>query len=312
MTSSKDTRRSPDVASTVEHRMRALSHSSVNSYLECPNRFRLSRIHRLESGTWYATLAGTVIHDITEINDLNRDHDMGIEVPSFEEAFAALVKEAEGAGVDVKASGRKLKSVGITGGPNKKDFDWWLEYGPTFIENWEKWRDRNPFKTATLPDGTTGTETKLHARLGGFPTVAYVDRVMELPAGGYAIVDLKTGNTPTSFAQLELYCVMFEAQYGERPKLAGYWSAAKGDVGVWVDGEEGGTYLGTQFAQVGTALELGLFPPNTQSSYCGTCPVRDYCLAVGGKHAADYDQHDIVHVGPTDYKPSSGQEEEKP
>src|SRR5205085_2821116 len=87
------------------------------------------------------------------------DEAEAIEVPSFKKDFLERVATAQADGVRLKASGVKLEEIGWTGGPDKKNVDWWLHYGPQYIVQWETWRDEHPELEILMLDGPEGPGT---------------------------------------------------------------------------------------------------------------------------------------------------------
>lgn len=201
-----------------------LSYSQVSKYSECGNRYRLEYGRGIKGGSWFATVAGKVLHEITEIRDMNRLIAEGLvegevqEVPEFEPMFRAAVAEEQAKGVELKPSGKEQETVSLYGGPNKKDLDWWLIFGPLFLELYERWRDGSEWQIAFVEvDGVQVPAIELEFKLtiGEEAVVGYVDRVFWDPAiNEYIIVDLKTGALPVGKLQLGDYRVGLLEQYG--------------------------------------------------------------------------------------------------
>lgn len=226
-----------------------LSYSQVSKYSECGERFRLSYGRGIKGANWYATVAGKVVHHITEVRDRNRLRQEGMAigvpseerdaepseptlelepVPGFKEAFLALLAEEEGHGVVLKASGKELKEMGWTGGPNKKDKAWWLKYGPEFPVLYERWRNASHWQIAmvTNADGEVIPAIELEVKLmiGEEEMVGYIDRIFYDPeTGDFIILDIKTGQLPDSKLQLGDYRVAVLEQYGIDAVWGCYW-----------------------------------------------------------------------------------------
>lgn len=259
-----------------------LSYSSLSTYMDCGEKWKLERGYKLNESTWFATVAGSAIHQITEYIDLAELGLYGGRIPSFKEEFdARLAVEAEN-GVEVKASGKKLVKMGKTGGPNKKDYEWWLVYGPICIENWINWKRETDWMLALLPDGTPGIEVSIKQPIGGDNHLGFIDRIYITPDGQIVVVDLKSGNVPKSILQLGVYRVGLEREHGLLADLGAYWMAGDGDLaGIrdlshltpeWVD---------AQYAMAWQGIRAGIFLPNI-SSMCSGCSVGAYCRANGG------------------------------
>ncbi|MCX2949952.1 PD-(D/E)XK nuclease family protein [Lentzea sp. NEAU-D7] len=275
-----------------------LSYSSLSSYSECGERWRLERGHKLNGSTWYATVAGSAVHTITEAHDLNEVGRRVGEIPSFKETFDSLLAKERKNGVEVKPSGKKLKNIGPTGGPNKKDYEWWLVYGPIYVEKWLAWKAASDWKIAILPDGSVGIEVMVNEDIADESFLGYIDRVYITPDGQVVIVDLKTGAVPLSSVQLGSYRVALWRKYGIDAEWGAYWMASDGeltglkDLTVYSD-----EYIDAQYAMAWTGIRNGVFLPNV-TSLCRGCGVRDYCRAVGGRRSNELPVRDDLILTP--------------
>ena len=258
-----------------------LSYSSLSTYSECGEKWRLERGFGLKTATWYATVAGSAIHNITEKMDLAEIGKYDGPIPLFEDEFCRLLDIEKQNGVEVKPSGRKLKAIGKAGGPNKKDDEWWLIYGPEYVHNWTAWKDSMGWQLAILPDGTPGVEVAISVPVADRDFKGYIDRVY-ISQGELIVVDLKTGAIPTSELQLGTYRVGLYREHGLWADYGTYWMASDGDVAGMRDltrfTEE---WIDQQYAMAWRGIEAGVFLPNV-TSMCVGCGVRDYCTAVGG------------------------------
>lgn len=280
--------------------IRRLSYSAASKYMECPRKFYLSRVGGLDKSTYYVTLMGTIVHHITEQadkRDTGFDYIEGEDKPEdFERMFKALVEETLNRDIEIKESGRVLKT-GETwnGGPNKKDYDWCLKFGPLIIQQWVTWRTEQGLRLAVMPNQTPGVEVMCDAPMGGVSFLGYIDRVFLTDDGAAILVDLKTGNVPTKDTQLATYAYQMRALYGVEVAMAGFWGRMEGttldnlvfDVEHWhAVGDAYDKVLDNQIAGVANGMESGVFYGNTDSKFCGpSCAVFDYCSAVGGKYA---------------------------
>ena len=249
----------------------------------------------MPSGTWYATLAGSAIHEITEIRD--RMELMGMDPveqaifsPTFAEEFTRRVREVEAEGREVKASGRANKNISESGGPNKKDYDWWLTYGPVFLQRWMNWKDERGWTVMTMPDGLPGIELGFDITLGGERVVGYIDRVYESPVTGITVFDLKTGTVPTGSLQLKTYGLGLKHAYGIEADWGMFWTPGGEDGGKlsqavdlqsWPDERVEDMYSATM-----RGIEAGIFLPQV-TGMCKGCSVRAHCWAVGGAKAKE-------------------------
>lgn len=289
-----------------------LSYSAMSKYMECPQKFYLTRVGGLDRSTWFVTLMGTVVHHITEQADLARAGLEHVEGETTPGAFAALfdreVAQALERGVEVKASGRELKTCeSWSGGRNKKDADWCKLFGPVIIEQWGQWRDNNPeFQLATMPDGSPGTEVNCDFPVKGVNFLGYIDRVFVTDHGEPVVVDLKTGSIPADGAQLRTYAYQLRRLHDVDPVMAGFWGRVDGtkpddiqfDIVDWEATPAGyDATLEYQVESTATGMEAGVFYANPGAQYCGkACPVRDYCKAVDGRYADEIPLPAPVHV----------------
>lgn len=299
-----------------------LSFSSLSTLAECGEKWRLTRGFKLEEHTYWATIGGSAVHDCAEqLIKLAIGEDAKL-VP-FEEAFAKYEAEETARGIEIKASGKMLKELGINGGPNKKDRDWWLHYGPQFVAAFAEW-----MRAKTELEGWTvlAAEHPFEVTLADEKVVGKIDLVMVDDAGMIRIIDLKTGAETPGKVQLATYrnglyestglnaawgaYLRFDAETGEAEravfeeetgKPALFKSGPrKGQVKVEKVKVEGKVYcylagqvdyetyspeyVEHQFRMARKQLESGIFLPNTRNN-CASCGVRDYCRAVGGRKA---------------------------
>ncbi len=278
-----------------------LSWSSISKYAECGERWRLEYGFKIPSATWFATLAGSAIHRITELADLAELNgvvweDQLAEAPSFQEEFDKEIAEAKAASKEIKASGKQQKTVTENGGPHKKDYDWWLHYGPIYVQRWMDWKKAMGWTLAVLPDGRPGVELPFDITLGGIQVRGIIDRVYIDEDGWVTVFDLKSGEIPSGSLQLLTYVAGLKEIYGINAQFACFWSPRK------TDEAEDGTRIGglspivsvskwnlarldSMYAQAVRGIEAGVFLP-TVTNMCVGCGVRDYCWAVAG------DKHD--------------------
>ncbi|WP_367135763.1 PD-(D/E)XK nuclease family protein [Saccharothrix sp. HUAS TT1] len=277
---------------------RRLSYSSLSSYAECGERWRLERGHKLNASTWFATVAGSAVHEITEAHDLIEVGRREGAVPSFKEVFDRLLAKERELGREIKPSGKKLKNIGPSGGPNKKDYDWWLVYGPLYVEKWLAWKEASDWKIAILPDGNVGIEVMINDPMADDAFLGFIDRVYVTPAGQVVIVDLKTGSVPMSSLQLGSYSVGLWRKYGLFAEWGAYWMASDGELTPLKDlTAYSDEYIDEQYAMAWRGIRNGVFLPNV-TSLCNGCGVRDYCRAVGGLRANELPVRDDLILTP--------------
>lgn len=266
-----------------------LSHSSLSTWVDCGERFRLERVVGVpRQKAWYL-VGGSAFHTATELLDKGEVTHPG---NAWAQAWAKQV-EQELAGVDyadVRAGGRKSKEW-----PDKETDAWWVVNGPLMVQQYVQWRDSmfdQGWQWFPLPDGSPAVEVPIQIELGEVLVKGFIDRVMVSPDGELVVNDLKTGShTPASTLQLGIYALGVERHFGVRPILGGYYMARKGEM----TGPSSLLHLdeatvGDWFTKVKAGIELELFVPHV-SSMCGSCSARPYCKA----HAAPLAEAPVNH-----------------
>lgn len=249
-----------------------LSYSSMNTYLECGERFRLERVLGApQQKAWYF-IGGDAVHTATERLDKGQ-----IDNPAtaWAEAWAQSL-DTVNPGEVIRSSGRKTKDW-----PDKENRDWWEHHGPQFVASWVTWRD------ARLAEGwhilDPGIEVPVEFQAHDVLVKGYIDRVMVDPNGQVTVIDLKTGSRePSSSLQLAVYALGLERSHGYGAGLGGYWMARQGDVPTFhsllhlTDG-----LVARWFADTKKAIEEEIFIPKV-GPLCTACSVAPFCSAVGG------------------------------
>ena len=270
------------MSAAIQH----LSYSGMSTYTECGEKFRLQKIVGIEEEvpSW-ALLGGSAVHEATEEDDWFGFTD--IPGDSFETIFDRKVREAENeSGVsrkDFKASGRKSKEW-----PNKEDYDWWMQFGPIFTQNWRAWLDRSPYEIWITPAGEPAIEIAFSGtHIGKVPTKGYIDRILRSRLSGELIVvDLKTGKTPKGNVQLGTYASCLPVEWPAVTR-GGYFMCRDGVL----TGEHDltpvtGARLVYDYENAWNGIHSGLFPARP-SILCDYCGVRDFCYSYGGSRALE-------------------------
>ena len=186
---------------------------------------------------------------------------------------------------DWRTGGRKTVA-----NPNKEDKAWWDENGYKMLQDFVSSFVNNKWKIWIAPDGKPGVELPFEVAFGDVKIKGFADMVLENFDGSLTVVDLKTGSsTPDSSLQLGVYASCIELLYGVRPLYGAYYDA-RGACLEPSAGIERWTIpvLTEMFAQFERGLQAEIFLPNVGMS-CRTCGVKDYCYAVGGPLAKDFD-----------------------
>jgi putative RecB family exonuclease len=168
-----------------------LSPSSISTYVQCPLKYKYSRVNKLSEPPTEATLMGNFVHDVLEYFYLN--------IEPADRNIASL---------------KNVSSSIWTGGE-------WAEKVIPFIKDglntfrWNSWWClENIFKVESPVDVVpAGVETELNGSIGGFQIKGYIDRWSILD-GKTTISDYKTGKTPKAryvgdkFTQLLIYAIV--------------------------------------------------------------------------------------------------------
>lgn len=183
---------------------------------------------------------------------------------------------------DLRASGRASKEW-----PGKENGAWWAHHLPIFIKDWVTFRMTSGYELA-YANGVPAIEMDVSAAVGSVSIKAYLDRVMLHPvAAAPMVLDLKTNSRePSDPEQLGLYAAMLEARGMPRPRWGAFWMARTGQLGKVHDlSRYTARYFGWKFGTLKRQRDAGELIANTHSAFCSSCPVRDYCYAVGGRKA---------------------------
>lgn len=157
------------------------SHSAIEEYLKCPQRFYLHRVLKVDSQQWLAGPAGSAFHTMTE------DYDNGATVRSYQ----AYLDENLEPGVPYTHS-------------RGEDYDWWVDQGPRFFEKYREWRDATGWEVEAVEE-----EFRIQPAGLRWPVVGFIDRRFRSPSTGTEIIcDIKTGfRLPKDSVQLPIYHV---------------------------------------------------------------------------------------------------------
>lgn len=260
-----------------------LSYSSLSSWLDCGERFRLERVlNAPQSDAWWF-VAGDAIHKATEDCDIDG-------VTSEEEAlrYWRSIWEGNLAKLDrtkpIKAGGRATKEW-----PNKEDEAFWTAKGGQMVVDWVKWRDAKfaeGWQFLPLPDGRPSIEVPVQVEFPDVLAKGYIDRVMVMDTGEVIVIDLKSGSrAPASSLQLGIYGLGLQRNFGITAPKGAYYMARQGDINqptsILHYTHE---LLGQWFSAAKRGIEAEIFLPKV-GPLCAGCAVSPYCKAVGGDDA---------------------------
>lgn len=246
-----------------------LSYSSLDSYLTCGEKYRLTKVVGVaQDPAWYL-FGGSAVHTATEWIDRGEETSV---VEAFRKAWAQQTENIEDR-AKVRAGGRVSKAW-----PAKENDQWWLHNGPELVQNWVTWRQVREHQGWQIRD----VEYAFEMTLGTVPVRGFIDRVMVDPNGQVHVIDLKTGShSPTSALQLGVYALAYEAGTGERPAIGAYFMNRKAELTPPESMNRFTTELvGSWFDMARTAIEAEVFIPKP-SGLCRSCTVADKCSLFG-------------------------------
>lgn len=202
---------------------------------------------------------------------------------AFKQAFTEELDQHPDATWTV--TGKRAKDL-----PDGEDAAWWLENGPTMVQNWIDWRAKSTWRPWTDPNGNLAIELPIEVTVGGELLRHFIDCIMATDGdnGRLIIVDWKTGTKlPDSTLQLGVYKVVVEAFYpGTKVAGGAYFMVRKGEL-TDVDPLRWATapYIASLARQVHKARAAGIFLPRI-SPLCRSCKVGTFCAANKGAQAA--------------------------
>jgi PD-(D/E)XK nuclease superfamily len=269
-----------------------VSYSSLTSYLDCGERFRLERIKNVSGEPGYWLAGGSAVHTASEwvdhslLGGADSHEALAQGTHHFDVEFAKQLSGHEA----WKTSGRKTKEY-----PNGEDESWWRVNGHNMVQSYLDWRLTSGFQLLQMPDGTPAIEVATDFNLPGDVKVkAYIDRVFVHPDGTMHIIDIKTGkSTPPSALQLGLYATALEIQFGMRPQFGGYWMARSGTVPENnVLDRYTKEMLGRWMRDFRKAVESEIFIPHV-TNMCVGCSVNVQCYAYSSQAATPSFESDL-------------------
>lgn len=240
-----------------------LSPSSINTFLQCPLKFKFSKIDGILEPPTVHTLLGNFVHDILE--NLYR-------LPPDErtiDAAKSLARDLWHSKYEVET-----KSIRVAG----QDFRWkawWC------VEN--LWKIEDPSLQSF-----EGIESEVFGQVDGVTIKGFIDRFARLDDGSIVIQDYKTGKVPNvnylddKFFQLFIYAVMLrELEVGIASKISLIYLAAP-KVFTWEVTEENinktiNTITNTK-KQIDVFCKQESFPAKT-SGLCNFCFFKSSCPA---------------------------------
>lgn len=246
------------------------SHSAVEEYKKCPQRFYLNRILKVDSEQWLAGPAGSAFHMMTE------DYDRGVTVLPYGEYLRSFMEE----GVLYTHS-------------RGEDYDWWVASGPYLFDQYRKWRDDTGWEVEAVEE-----EFRIQPAGLQWPVVGFIDRRFRSPRTGTSIIcDIKTGyRLPKDSVQLKIYHVADSIRRGisGEPVVTGPSESGSSPVAVNYYDARRGSSTGLEWPVFSEAdlvehigpVERGILADDWTAkpgAQCRYCPVRKHCSFKKGK-----------------------------
>lgn len=254
---------------------RRWSHSALEDFSSCGEKFRLKRVVKVPSVPLIAGVGGSAFHTATE------HYDREGFMPDWVEVLEDAVKAEEvrsGQSRDVfRATGRVTKET-----PNKQDLTYWRDkLGPEMLDLYKDWRDNCDWTIARdlPPDengNTDGIEYKVRVSIGGVTIVSIIDRIEYDIHGNLGVNDIKTWSRKRTSTQLPTYLLALN-KWGVLAQWGAYYEARKGAAtepvfySSWDENK-----LGHLYAQAAAVEAAGYYQPRV-SDDCGWCTVRAHC-----------------------------------
>jgi hypothetical protein len=159
-----------------------------------------------------------------------------------------------------------------------EDRTWWDANGKGMVADWIRFRQYSGWNIWKIYNSEPAIELEFSVDVGDTFIKMAIDRVMVLPNGELAIVDLKTGKrTPQSTLQLGFYRYGLKKKLGVEINTGYYWMARQAVMSDAIDlssyTDEKIEYLVASFDR---ARKAHSFIPNT--SNCGMCGYTKHCV----------------------------------
>jgi hypothetical protein len=259
------------------------SHSALTTFTSCGKRYQLKyRVKAPETpAVWF--LAGTAVHSLTE--DFDKTGQVVSRRVVWDAVDGLVTKEETSSGVAFRDWQKGYWNRNKTGGVILSDTKDKVYAG---YQAYVDWRMTTDIEVLSV-------EQKVGFETNDIRFVGFVDRVVELPDGRRAIVDIKTGKSiPKSDQQLGFYKATVAVEDGPLPTLGAYWLADTGALTPWQNLERWNRPIVEAMGlQLKRAVENKVFLPNLGDN-CKTCPVRTSCYAYSSD-TPDSRKHDPLN-----------------
>jgi RecB family exonuclease len=234
---------------------RALSHSSISMYQECPWRYKLKYVDKIPEKPKHFFSFGQSMHKALEFFYQVKV----LPAPSLEELLASYKEN--------------WVSVGYRDGEQEAEY---FQQGQHILREYHK-RHSAAFQ---IP---FSVEYDFQMMVEGIPVTGKVDRIDRLPDGRLSVLDYKTGKALASArieedAQLTMYQLACESQLGAQVgRLVFYHlpSHKEHTVGRRSDEQVGG--LRRRIVDTADGIMAERFDPKPSEGACRWCDFKAYC-----------------------------------
>lgn len=174
-----------------------LSASKIQTYLDCPLKFKFAHILQVPTPPRPYFDLGSAVHAVAE--HLTKLQLEGIE-PTEKLAFEILDREWSSSGFQNETQENQAK-----------------DKAKEMIRTYLKWVKENP-------NSPVAVEQRFTVEVGGIPFNGFIDRVEKTPDGKFAVVDFKTGgvyensNSIKENPQMNIYALGVEKLYDQMPE----------------------------------------------------------------------------------------------
>lgn len=267
-----------------------MSQSQLSAWLHCGKSYQLKRVLDAPGKPSIWLVAGVALHDT--FLDINRAHTGMSDPVNPHEAFEYHYREATqrvlsetGIPVDTwRRAGRATKDK-----PEKEDWNWWLVEGKRQCSDYQQFL-RTSGWGVYKHKGTLMAEFETTSEFGGMMVKGFLDAVMTNPNGQLRVIDYKSGTRiPANKTQLGLYQAALKRTLDLDISGGAYYMTRKGEMTEEFDLKRyTPEYFDKIFSMAKVAMDNDVFIPNPGDA-CNMCDVSDYCYAVGGPDAWQYD-----------------------
>jgi DNA helicase-2/ATP-dependent DNA helicase PcrA len=237
----------------------ALSATDITLYRTCPLKYKFARVFGIPQETTINQRFGIVIHQVLE-----RFH--GHQTAAEGEAEAGTLEHLMG----LFAAAWRRSGFG--------ESDDELQFREKAIDALHRYHARE-VASGSHP---RWVERKFDFRIGPHHLRGRVDRVDQLPSGGYELIDYKTGERRASSGddvQLALYRLGAQEAWQIDAELGSYWYVLEDERVPRAPATDDAERVERTVLEVGTGIEGQDFEPRPSYEICSWCDYRLICPA---------------------------------